>query len=75
MGVIVVSDGTLFKKFRNFIMNVDPTTNRSLDQRSVLRNEQTEKGKIGAMTDVSALTTGSTGSLKDTGLWTQVEHK
>eukprot|EP00978_Attheya_sp_CCMP212_P045056 scaffold332239_cov58-Attheya_sp.AAC.1 len=28
--------GGLFKKFRDFIMNADPSTNSSLDRRSVL---------------------------------------
>jgi histone deacetylase 1/2 len=35
--------GIMFKKIRNFIMNVDPATDRSQDHRSVLRNTQVPK--------------------------------
>jgi hypothetical protein len=39
--------GILFGKFRDFIMNIDPTTNSLSDQRSVLRNETNTMTKHG----------------------------
>jgi hypothetical protein len=39
--------GILFKKFRNFIMNVDPATNSSQDHRSVLRKNKCQKAVPG----------------------------
>ncbi len=38
--------GTLFQKFRNYIMNVDPTTNNLSGRRSVLRNGQSRSGGV-----------------------------
>jgi hypothetical protein len=39
--------GILFRKFRDFIMNIAPTTNSLSDQRSVLRNETNSVTKHG----------------------------
>jgi hypothetical protein len=43
--------GTLFQKFRNFIMNCDPLTNSLQDHRSVLRNIEVQKGTNGSRSD------------------------
>jgi hypothetical protein len=49
--------GTLFQKFRNFIMNIDPSAIGPRDQRSVLRNKEVPGAEIRHRTDVSALST------------------
>jgi hypothetical protein len=43
--------GAQFQKFRNFIMNVDPSTNSPRDQRSVLRNIEIANGPDGGRSD------------------------
>jgi hypothetical protein len=51
--------GILFKKFRNFIMNVDPSATSPQDQRSVLGNEEVPNDPNGDRTDKAGLTTDS----------------
>jgi hypothetical protein len=46
--------GTLFRKFCDYIMNIDPHTNSASDHRSVLRNHEsaiTDSTTDGKMTD------------------------
>jgi hypothetical protein len=45
--------GTLFRKFRDFIMNCDPSTNSLQDHRSVLKHEQKPKGPNVRRADVA----------------------
>ncbi len=49
--------GILFRKFQNFIMNIDPVTNCLQDHRSVLRKAQVPQGSDGDMTDKVTSTT------------------
>jgi hypothetical protein len=43
--------GALFKKFRNFIMNIDPPADRLSDHRSVLGSEKVTRIPCGRITD------------------------
>jgi hypothetical protein len=49
-----LQQGTLFQKFRNFIMNVDPLTNSPQDHRSVLRNVKDPEDPNGRKADETA---------------------
>ena len=64
--------GITFKKFRNFIMNVDPATDSSQDQRSVLRKSQVPKGLAGSMTDEATLAKKPLASADE---WTKVKRR
>jgi hypothetical protein len=75
--------GTLFQKFRNFIMNCDPLTNSLRDHRSVLRNMEIQKGPNGRRSD-EVMTTGTEtvvvagepqNKVGKANKWTTVKHR
>jgi hypothetical protein len=63
--------GTLFCKFRDFIMNVDLSAGSPRDQRSVLRYGETPNGPNGTRIDQ---VTGTTDTEDGQGAWTTVKH-